>query len=82
MSTFLDKYPDRESVVKALIGCLLESRADIVIIPMQDILELDTTARMNYPSSCNDINWSWRMNDGAFNNEIVKRYRKLTRRQN
>lgn len=73
---------DRESVVKALIWCLLESRADTVIIPMQDILELDTTARMNYPSSCNDINWSWRMNDGAFNNEIVKRYRKLTRREN
>ena len=71
---------DRRTVVKALIKCLLESRADTVIIPMQDILELDTRSRMNYPSSCNDTNWSWRMKDGAFDKKIIESYKKLTRR--
>lgn len=71
---------DSRSVVKALIRCLLRSRADTVIVPMQDILELDGSARMNYPSSCNDTNWSWRMKDGAFTDDIIKTYRNITRR--
>jgi len=71
---------DSNSVVRALIDCLLASKADTVIIPMQDILELDGSARMNYPSSCNDTNWSWRMKDGAFNDDIIKSYKKVTRR--
>ena len=33
---------------------------------MQDVLELGDEARMNYPSTCNDTNWAWRMEKGAF----------------
>ena len=50
-----------DEIVFRLIDAVLKSHADWAIIPMQDILEKDGSARMNYPSTCNDDNWSWRM---------------------
>ena len=55
------------------------SNADIAIIPMQDILELGNEARMNYPSTCNDKNWSWRMVSGAFDDYRLSRFKHLVR---
>ena len=68
---------DREGVVKALERNLAESRADTVVFPMQDILELGTEARMNFPSTCNDINWSWRMKENEFTDETVSFFREM-----
>ena len=34
---------------------------------MQDVLELGSEARMNYPSTVGSSNWSWRMERDAFN---------------
>ncbi|MCR4676755.1 MAG: 4-alpha-glucanotransferase [Sphaerochaetaceae bacterium] len=68
---------DEEGVTDALIESVLLSRADTAVIPAQDILKLDTRARMNYPSTCNDINWSWRMEKNTFPQESVSFYRGL-----
>lgn len=43
-----------------LIHSVLASASNTAIIPMQDILELDETCRMNTPGSINDHNWRWR----------------------
>ena len=51
--------PDEE-VVWQMIRALLASEADTVVIPMQDILGLDNSARMNMPSVVGTSNWSWR----------------------
>lgn len=48
-------------IVGKMIAELLSSQANIVIIPMQDFLRIDEQGRMNTPSTCNDKNWSWRM---------------------
>lgn len=69
---------DREAVW-ALIRAVMFSNADIAIIPMQDILELGNDARMNYPSTCNDKNWSWRMESGAFDDYRLSRFKHLVR---
>src|SRR5574344_1166939 len=69
---------DREAVW-ALIRAVMFSNADTAIIPMQDILELGNEARMNYPSTCNDKNWSWRMKSGAFDDYRVGRFAFLSR---
>lgn len=69
---------DREAVW-ALIKAVMMSNADYAIIPMQDILELGEEARMNFPSTCNDINWSWRMRKDAFDSYRIKRYAFLVR---
>ncbi|WP_047538149.1 4-alpha-glucanotransferase [Methylotenera versatilis] len=43
----------------ALIDMALATNADLVIIPMQDILALDSTSRMNTPGTLGG-NWVWK----------------------
>ena len=52
-----------ESVSRAMISALWGSVAELVIVPMQDILGLDGSARMNTPSTLGG-NWKWRMKPG------------------
>mgnify|MGYP005845219981 CR=1 FL=1 len=42
-----------------------QSPADTVIIPVQDVLGLDTRARMNFPGTATG-NWRWRLTEGQF----------------
>ena len=51
----------------------LMSRANMCIYPMQDILELDNSARMNTPSTIGGRNWRWRMLSGAANKKQAAR---------
>ena len=46
------------SMPMSLIATALSSVANLAIIPMQDILELDSSDRMNIPGTC-DGNWEW-----------------------
>lgn len=48
-----------------LIQTAMASRADTCIIPLQDWLNLDSSARVNTPSTVGG-NWSWRMDGDAF----------------
>ncbi len=42
-----------------LVKMVLNTKADLAIIPMQDILELDSKSRMNTPGTLGG-NWNWR----------------------
>lgn len=53
------------------------SVANIVILPMQDILGLDETGRMNTPAS-GENNWQWRMLQGEITNDVAERLREWT----
>ena len=44
---------------QALVALVLETKADMAIIPMQDILGLDSAHRMNTPGTV-EANWQWR----------------------
>ena len=46
---------------KDLIDMALESKANLAIIPMQDILAQDSSHRMNIPGTSSG-NWHWRFN--------------------
>lgn len=48
-----------DEVTAEIIERLFSSRANTVIIPMQDFLNLPTSARMNIPSTLGG-NWAWR----------------------
>ena len=54
---YLDYYGD--DVVQKLIKIAYASVADIVIIPMQDVLNLGGESRMNFPGKLGG-NWTWR----------------------
>ncbi|MDP6011038.1 MAG: 4-alpha-glucanotransferase, partial [Candidatus Poseidoniaceae archaeon] len=49
---------DGESVPRCLIRLALESAASMAIIPLQDIMELGSEARMNMPGTGHG-NWKW-----------------------
>lgn len=68
-----------EEIVWALIRAIMLSHADIAIVPMQDLLELDSEARMNYPSTCNDINWSWMLKKDQITEYAMDRFSHLVR---
>ena len=50
---------DAAQVHAVMIQTVLQSRADIAVIPLQDLLGLGAEARMNIPGTTDD-NWLWR----------------------
>ena len=60
------------------IRAVLSSVADTAILPVQDLLGLGNEARMNLPNSSSG-NWSWRVEAGAFTEEIAGKLLELTR---
>jgi 4-alpha-glucanotransferase len=48
--------------VRSVIELALSSPAELAVLPMQDVLELGSEARMNTPSSASG-NWGWRMTE-------------------
>lgn len=71
---FLRKYLNiegKEEIPKAMLRAGYASIADTAIYQMQDILELDNSARMNLPSSVG-TNWRWRMLPNQFTEKHIK----------
>jgi 4-alpha-glucanotransferase len=64
-------------IVWAMIRAALASPANTAIIPAQDLLELGSEARMNFPGIAKG-NWGWRLKDGALTRELAQRLRRLT----
>lgn len=66
----------KEQLPKAMLRAAYASIADTAIFQMQDILELDNSARMNLPSTVGS-NWRWRMLPNQFTEEHTTMLRKL-----
>lgn len=56
-----DKKISNKELTKKLIGVALRSVSRICIIPIQDYMGLDDSARINTPSTVGGQNWKWRM---------------------
>jgi 4-alpha-glucanotransferase len=61
-----------------MIRAVLASIADIAIIPLQDVLGLGSSARMNLPGTVSG-NWKWRYRPGALCSELSARLRSLVK---
>jgi len=59
-----------------LIRAALASTARLAVVPMQDLLSLDTMARFNTPGTIEN-NWQWRMTQAGIPPEICVKTRKL-----
>jgi 4-alpha-glucanotransferase len=79
----LKRYFDMEEAVSPedicwkLIEAAFRCNSVIAIIPMQDLLCLDSEARMNIPSTIGG-NWDWRLNKEEVTEEIKRRLIELT----
>lgn len=61
-----------EGVCWTLIEVVYKTKANFVIIPLQDILGLGNEARMNYPGTVSG-NWVWRYKKGDITEEIQEK---------
>ena len=67
--------PD-DDIVWDFIRMAMASAACFAIVPMQDVLNLDSDARMNTPSTLGG-NWAWRYRSEALNEWVSSRLREL-----
>jgi 4-alpha-glucanotransferase len=65
-----------EDAVWNFIRLALSSVAETAILPMQDVLELGTEARMNFPGKMEN-NWRWKMQADQIKPELAARLRAL-----
>jgi len=72
---YLDR--DREDIVWQMIKCALASVAAYSIIPMQDLLALPSSGRMNVPGVAGG-NWSWRCPADAFSAKLASKLAHIT----
>ena len=72
-----DTHTPEKELHKSFIALLMRSRARLCIIPMQDWLGLDDSARMNTPSTTG-INWKWRLRPHEFTDSLCSEIRRKT----
>ncbi len=61
----------------ALVRAAMASVACLAVIPLQDVLCLPTSGRMNVPGTPRG-NWSWRFQEGMLTEPLAARLRELT----
>jgi 4-alpha-glucanotransferase len=76
---FYRRYMDSDAkdVAGEMIRHLWGSVAAYVVAPLQDLLKLDTEARMNFPGTLGGDNWAWRMAPSALSDSLGERLREL-----
>ena len=60
-----------------MMTSVFHSKAELVVIQMQDYLMLDNHARMNTPSTLGG-NWRWRMKPNALTETVKKEVQRYT----
>jgi 4-alpha-glucanotransferase len=74
---YADIWIDDNNVSDELCRMAMYSVADICILPIQDILGLDASARMNIPG-VGEGNWTWRLDGRWLNDWSLHKLRTLT----
>ena len=70
---------EKEGLVWGTIRTAMASVSDLCIIQMPDYLNLGGEARMNFPGTLSDSNWTWRVKDGIINKALAERILNLTK---
>ena len=68
-----------EGDVWGTIRTAMASVSDLCVIPMQDLLNLGGEARMNFPGTMTDANWTWRAGTEVLDPALAERLYKLTK---
>ena len=62
-----------EKICQTIVRLAFASIANIVIVPMWDLLAMGGEARINLPSTVSDKNWSWRFLPEEFSPSLARR---------
>ena len=71
-----------EGYVWGVIRTAMSSVSDLCVIQMQDFLNLGAEARMNFPGTLSDANWTWRAEKGMMTDTLAEKIGKMTRLYN
>lgn len=66
-----------ENLSFGLIRTCMASIASYSIFPLQDVLNLGSDARMNFPGKASG-NWNWRFKSGALTDALAKELKELS----
>ncbi|GAB3687725.1 4-alpha-glucanotransferase [Spirosoma flavus] len=78
MDNYLGFRVTEKNVVDQICRLTMQSVARLAIMPVQDILNLDETHRMNTPG-LGGRSWQWRLQPGELTNRVALKLLKLTR---
>lgn len=70
--------PDENNISWSFIKLAMASVADMAIFPIQDLLDLDESARMNIPSVPSG-QWKFRFKPGSLNDELIDKLVRFTK---
>ena len=69
----------RRDLPMGMIRLAMQSASNLLIVPMQDWLELDGSARMNTPSTVGGRNWRWRLERSAISSKLAASMARMTK---
>ena len=61
-----------------IIRYCMETEYPLVIVPLQDLIGLESDCRMNEPGTLNESNWSWKYNLDDLNDSLVHTMKSIT----
>ncbi len=70
--------PREDEFAWALTEVAFQSRARLAVVPLQDLMNLGSEARMNLPGTLSDRNWTWRYRPEMLTDALADRLRALT----
>ena len=76
---YIGRKVSKNQVSREFIKLTLSSRANLSIIPIQDLLSLGSRARMNHPAK-SFHNWEWRLRSEQLSGKNFEDFKKLTER--
>lgn len=77
----IDKEVSPDEICWSLIQVAFQCKSNIAIVPMQDLICLDSEARMNIPSTIGG-NWEWRFTKNQITDDIALRLAELSELSN
>ena len=70
---------EKEGLVWGVVRTAFASVSDMCVIQMQDLLNLGGEARMNFPGTLSDSNWTWRAKDDIMSKDLAKKILNMTK---
>ena len=69
---------EQEGFVWGVIRTAMSGICELCIVPLQDYLDLGADARMNFPGTQSNANWTWRASDGYADDALINKIYHLT----
>ena len=69
---------ESEGLVWGVVRTAMSSVSDLCVIQMQDLMNLGGEARMNFPGTLTDANWTWRADNTVMDPALAEKIYDLT----